>query len=160
MESNLDHTLSYGYDNEFRVKTFTYAGRTETYTYDDDGLLTGISGSDGDSAAVTRNPDNGLPESLTFSAVTVSRDFNGHGEQDQGAYTIGGIPVFEWKVTQRDDSGRIKEKQETVGDTTVTYTYDYDVTGRLEKVYKDSILAEDYGYDPKNGIRISETNTE
>ncbi|MCP4351769.1 MAG: hypothetical protein GY795_40420 [Desulfobacterales bacterium] len=86
---------------------------------------------------MTRNPGNGLPESLTFNAVNVSRDFNGHGEQDQGTYKVGGIPVFEWKVTQRDNSGRIKEKQETVGGVTVTYTYDYDVTGRLEKVYKD-----------------------
>ncbi|MCP4344295.1 MAG: hypothetical protein GY795_02065 [Desulfobacterales bacterium] len=33
----------------------------------------------------------------------------------------------------------------------ITYTYDYDVTGRLE-MYKDGVLAEDYGYDPKNGI--------
>ncbi|MCP4113777.1 MAG: RHS repeat-associated core domain-containing protein [Desulfobacteraceae bacterium] len=160
LTGTVNHTLSYGYDNEFSLKSFTYAGRTETYTYYDDGLLTGISGSDGDSASVTRNPDNGLPESLTFNDMTVSRDFNGYGEQDQGAYTVGGIPVFEWKVTQRDDSGRIKEKQETVGSVTVTYTYDYDVTGRLEKVYKDGVPAEDYGYDPKNGIRISETNAE
>ncbi|MCP4354007.1 MAG: hypothetical protein GY795_51835, partial [Desulfobacterales bacterium] len=32
LTGTVNHTLSYGYDNEFRVKTFTYAGRTETYT--------------------------------------------------------------------------------------------------------------------------------
>ena len=46
----LNQTLSYGYNNDFNLQSFSYAGNTQSYSYDDDGLLTGSG-----SFAISRN---------------------------------------------------------------------------------------------------------
>ncbi|GBC59934.1 hypothetical protein DENIS_0876 [Desulfonema ishimotonii] len=150
----LNQVLGYGYDadGDFRPDSFTYAESTEDYVYDDDGLLTGA----GD-FAIFRNADTGLPGSVSDSALTLSRDFNGYGETDREAYSVGGNQMA-WEVTERDNAGRITQKTETVGGETITYEYDYDDMGRLLTVLKDGELVEEYQYDAA-GRRNYELNT-
>ncbi|GBC59942.1 hypothetical protein DENIS_0884 [Desulfonema ishimotonii] len=110
--------------------------------YENDGLLTGA----GD-FTITRKEQNGLPESVSDSALTLSRDFSGYGETDKETYAVGGGNALVWEVTERDEAGRIKQKTETVGGGTVIYDYDYDEMGRLLTVLKDGTPVEEYRYD-------------
>jgi len=139
----LSQTVSYRYDNDgdFTMDGFTYAGKTHELSYDNDGLLTGS----GD-YTVTRKPENGLPDAVTGGALSLYRSFNGYGEIDGVACTVGGVNAASWAVTNRDNAGRIKEKTETIDGVTDTYSYDYDDNGRLEIVTKNGTIVEEYGY--------------
>ena len=124
----------------------------ESYTYDNDGLLTGAG-----SFAITRNAGNGLPEAVTGGALSLSRTFNGYGEVDAQDYSIGGQNLTSWNLI-RNNNGKITNKSETVGGTSSDYIYTYDEMGRLLTVTKDSTLVEEYQYDA-NGTRIYEMNS-
>ncbi len=147
-----NQTLTYTYNNDFRVATFTYAGDTVNYSYDGDGLLVGSG-----SFSITRNSGNGLPETVTDSVYSIERFFNGYGEVKQEKYRINASSVFNWEVN-RDDSGKIIEKTETLGDVVTQYIYRYDSLGRLIKVTKDGTVVEKYQYD-SNGNRVYEVNS-
>src|SRR6185503_19339580 len=56
----------------------------------------------------------------------------------------------------RDKLGRITQKTETVGGVADTYSYSYDLAGRLTGVDKNGASVESYGYDD-NGNRTSAT---
>jgi len=44
LAGTLNQSLSYTYNNDFKPASFIYAGESENYAYDDDGLLTGAGG--------------------------------------------------------------------------------------------------------------------
>lgn len=71
----LNQSLHYVYNNDFNVTAMTYAGSTENFNYDLDGLLTEAGG-----FSISRNAGNGLPESVTGSGLNINRGFNGYGE--------------------------------------------------------------------------------
>ncbi len=148
----LNETLSYTYDNDFNPGSFTYAGKSTGYTYDNDGLLTGAG-----NFTITRNAGNGLPESVTGGNLALNRSFNGYGETAGENVTVGGNYLASWNLT-RDNNGRITSRTETNGGITSDYAYTYDSMGRLLTVTKDSVPIEEYRYD-LNGTRIYETNS-
>jgi|GEM_PF-1795685 len=152
LAGTLNQTLSYGYNIDFDLQSFTYGGNTESYAYDDDGLLTGAG-----AFTISRNAGNGLPEGVAGGALDLTRSFNGYGEVAQESYRVGGQNVSSWNLT-RDDSGRITRRIETVEGVTSTRDYIYDPMGRLLTVTKDGTLVEEYEYG-LTGSRISETNT-
>jgi RHS repeat-associated protein len=152
LTGTLNQSLGYTYNNDFNVTGFTYAGGTDNYTYDNDGLLTGAG-----SFTITRNAQNGLPEALNGGTLSQSRTFNGYGEQDGQVSTISGQGVSSWSLAQ-NDNGQIMQKIETVDGVTSNYDYTYDPMGRLLTVIKDASLVEEYDYD-LNGTRIYEMNT-
>ncbi|MDY6792391.1 MAG: Ig-like domain-containing protein, partial [Thermodesulfobacteriota bacterium] len=152
LTGTLNQALAYTYNNDFDVTGFSYAGGTENYTYDNDGLLTGAG-----SFTIIRNVQNGLPESLSGSTLSQNRTFNGYGEQDGQVSTISGQSISSWSLAQ-DDNGQIVQKIETVDGITSTYDYTYDPMGRLITVTKDGSMVEEYDYDI-NGTRIYEMNT-
>ena len=151
LSGTLNNLLEYTYNDDFNVVSFSYAGGTENYIYDDDGLLTGAG-----SFAITRNADNGLPEAVIGGSLSMSRTFNGYGEVSDQGIVVSSQQIGSWNLT-RDDNGRIIEKTEAVGGTSSTYAYAYDSMGRLLTVTKDGTLVEEYGYDV-NGTRIYEMN--
>jgi len=125
----------------------SYAGATEGYFYDNDGLLTGAGG-----FTISRYNDPGvneagLPYNVTNGAFSLGRAFNGYGETGKESSTVAGYDVYEWNVTDRYADGRIKTKTETIGGVTTTFGYTYDEMGRLETVIKDGSLVESYDYD-------------
>jgi RHS repeat-associated protein len=152
LSGTLNAGLSYAYNNDFAVKTLTYAGSAETYTYDDDGLLTGAG-----RFSVARNAGNGLPESVTDGTLTLSRSFSGYGETASQTVTAGAQNLSQITLT-RDNAGRITGKTERVGGVTSDYIYTYDEAGRLLTVTKDGVLTEEYRYSA-NGSRVYEMNT-
>jgi len=152
LNGTLNQSLTYGYNNDFNLTGLTYAGAATGYLYDNDGLLTGAG-----SFTITRNAGNGLPESVTGGALSLSRNFNGYGEVEGEDFTVSGRNLTSWDLI-RDNNGRITQKTETVDGVTSDYVYTYDPMGRLLTVTKDGILVEGYGYDA-NGTRIEEMNS-
>ncbi|MCK4986953.1 MAG: sugar-binding protein, partial [Desulfobacterales bacterium] len=152
LSGTLNQSLGYAYNNDFDVSTFSYAGSTVNYAYDNDGLLT-ASGS----FTITRNAENGLPELVTGGAFNLTRTFNGYGEVEGQGVSVGNQDVASWNLI-RDNNGRIIQKTETAAGITSSYIYTYDSMGRLLTVTKDGNLVEAYSYD-LSGTRISETNT-
>ena len=141
LTGTLNQTLGYTYYDDFNITSLIYGGDTETYTYDNDGLLTGTG-----SFTITRNTENGLPETVTGGALSLFRTFNGYGEVESHNYSIDGQNPTSWNLT-RDNNGRITNKTETVDSTTSDYIYTYDPMGRLLTVTKDSTMVEEYQYD-------------
>jgi RHS repeat-associated protein len=152
LSGTLNQTFGYTYNDDFDLTCFTYASNTVNYTYDNDRLLTGAG-----SFAITRNAQNGLPESVTGGSLNLSRSFNGYGEIDGQDFTINSQNSTSWNLI-RDNNGSITNKSETVGSTSSDYIYTYDAMGRLRTVTKNSTLIEEYQYDA-NGTRIYEMNT-
>jgi len=151
LSGTIDQTLSYIYNSDFAMNNFAYAGATEAYRYDNDGLLIGSG-----RFTISRNLDNGLPESVTDSNMVLDRSFNGYGEVDRESYGVAGSGIVAWDVI-RDDNGRITDKTEMIGGSTEDFSYTYDSLGRLLTVTKESILIEEYQYGD-NGARIYEMN--
>jgi RHS repeat-associated protein len=148
----LNQSLDYTYNNDFDVSSFTYAGQTESYSYDNDGLLIAAGGFN-----ITRNADNGLPEAVAGGSLNLARTFNGYGEVDTQSHIVSGQNAISWALT-RDNTGRIVGKTETIGDVTANYAYTYDAMGRLLTVTINGNLVESYTHD-LSGTRLSETNT-
>jgi len=152
LSGTLYQSLNYEYNDHFNVTSFTYAGETTGYAYDNDELLTsaGI-------FTITRNADNGLPESVSSSSLNLDRVFNGYGEVVAESSTVNRIAVNSWNLA-RDNNGRVVQKTETVAGVTSDYIYTYDTLGRLLTVTKDNQMVETYQYNA-NGNRIYEMNT-
>ncbi len=68
-------TISQSHNTDFRVTTLNYAGQATNLSYDDDGLVIGIS-----AYTISRNAQNGLPEALSDGNLQQSRTYNGYGE--------------------------------------------------------------------------------
>jgi RHS repeat-associated protein len=152
LQGVLNTELSFTYNNDFRLTEMSYAGATESYSYDRDGLLT----SAGD-FSVTRNSENGLPEAISDSSYSQSRSFNGYGEISHRETAVAGYSLYSSDIT-RNKNGKITQKTVTLDGETHTYTYDYDELGRLTQVNKDGSVVEEYGY-AADGTLISEHNT-
>jgi RHS repeat-associated protein len=151
LAGTLNQSLNYAYNDDFDVSTFSYAGSMVNYTYDNDGLLTTAG-----NFAISRNAENGFPESVSGGDLNLTRTFNKYGEVDGQDYNVSSQNVASWSLI-RDNNGRITQKIETAGDSTSNYIYTYDQMGRLLTVTKDGALVEEYQYDP-NGTRNYEMN--
>ncbi len=152
LTGTLDQTLEFVYNNDFSLTAFTYAGATEVFEYDNDGLVTGTG-----RFSITRNPDNGLPEQVSDNTFILARSFNGYGEAENVTTRISGSTRLGYTLT-RDHNGRTTTRDLTVSGTNHTYDYTYDDFGRLLTVTEDGIPTEEYEYD-NNGNRIYEINT-
>ncbi len=151
ISGSLNQTLSYSYNNDFRLQSFTYAGDTSYYGYDDDGYVTGAG-----PFVISRNLNNGLPEAVAGGSLALMRTFNGYGEADGEAYRVGGQGAASYLLS-RGNMGRITTKLETTGGITSSYDYAYDPLGRLTGVSRNGALVEQYQYNA-NGARTYEMN--
>jgi RHS repeat-associated protein len=152
LSGTLNESLGYTYNNDFNVSSFSYAGKTHIYTYDNDGLLSGAG-----NFTIFRNAQNGLPETVTGADLNLTRTFNGYGEVQEQDLAVSSQVLNTWSLT-RDNTGRITAKTETVDSVTSNYAYSYDPMGRLLTVTKDGVLVEEYDYSA-NGTRTYEMNT-
>ena len=145
----INGSVSRTYNNNFWITSNSVnGGSTITYQYDNDGLLTGT----GD-LTISRNAQNGLITGATLGSVNDTRGYNTFGEVIDYRATYSASEIFLTHFEQ-DKLGRITEKTETVDGATHVYNYEYDETGRLINVKKDSAIISEYTYD-SNGNRFS-----
>jgi RHS repeat-associated protein len=152
LSGTLSQSLFYEYNDDFDLTAFTYAGDTADYSYDNDGLMTGVG-----IFTIIRNVDNGLPESVNSLSFNLNRTFNGYGEVEAESSIVNMQDFSSWNLT-RDNNGRITQKIESVAGVTSDYAYTYDAMGRLLTVIIDSTLVEEYQYNV-NGTRTYEMNS-
>lgn len=148
----LNQTISYGYNHFFERTDVTYAGESLHLDYDADGLLVNAG-----AFAIERDPQNGLPTSVTAAAMSLDRAFNGYGEIDAMEMQVNGRAIGSWQVV-RDKLGRIVQRFETVAGETTIFDYYYDAAGRLTGVDQNGTPVEQYTYGA-DGMRISDGST-
>jgi RHS repeat-associated protein len=142
-------SVGFTYNNDFRITSETInGGNSVSFVYDNDGLLTGAG-----SLIISRNTQNGLITGTTLASTTTSQSYNGFGELSQYTANYSGSSIFDVQYT-RDSLGRITQKVETIAGVADTYTYSYDLAGRLTGVAKDGVTISQYSYD-SNSNRIS-----
>lgn len=142
----LNEGLSYTYNDDFLPISFTYAGITENYTYDNDGLVL----TSGD-YTLTRDAENAYVTKITDGNFVQNLSYDNYGELTKVADNS-----FSYEIISKDNSALILQKQETVNNTTKTYDYTYDDNARLIEVKKDGNIVETYSYD-NNENRTSAT---
>ena len=152
LSGTLNQALVYTYNDDFNLTAFTYAGETTGYSYDKDGLMTGSG-----IFSITRNIDNGLPESVISASLNLNRTFNGYGEIEAESSMINMLDLGSWNLT-RDNNGRITQKTETIAGVSSDFVYTYDAMGRLLIVTRDGTPVEEYQYN-SNGTRTYEMNS-
>jgi len=139
------------YDTDFRVATESVSGANPiTFQYDPDSLLTQAG-----SLTLTRHAQHGLLTGTTLGSATDAYTYTTFGELSTYQASYSGSPQFNVQYT-RDSLGRITQKVETIGGATDTYTYGYDLAGRLTDVTKNGTTTAHYEYDP-NGNRLAVT---
>ena len=147
----LNACVGYAYDADFNARETTYAGRTEAFAYDRDGLLIGSG-----VFAIARNAQNGLPEAVNGPGFSLTRSFDAYGEPTGETLAVNGNALYEYR-TVRDRTGRIVSKTETAAGVARIYEYTYDDFGRLLAVTIDGETVESYAYNAA-GARAAETN--
>jgi RHS repeat-associated protein len=138
-------------DNNFRLTSRTInGGNSQSFVYDDDGLLTQAG-----ALVLQRSAQNGLVTGATLGVVRDTRSFNSFGEWTDYSATVGATMLFSTQYT-RDLLGRITEQVETIESSTTTFTYTYDDVGRLIEVKHNGVATAAYTYDA-NGNRLRRT---
>ena len=122
---------------------------TVAFTYDNDGLPTKAG-----ALTIRRNATNGFVTATTLGVATDTRTFSGFGELSFYSASVSGTKVYGVTFT-RDADSRITARTETIGAVTNTYSYTYDLAGRLTGVTKNS-ANDDYTYD-SNSNRLTAT---
>ncbi|MEA2099054.1 MAG: RHS repeat-associated core domain-containing protein, partial [Campylobacterota bacterium] len=135
--NNLTQTINYTYNKEFQVVSTNYADSATNYTYDNDGLLI----SSGEFTLI-RDAINGFSTKITDDTLTQTKEYNNYGEVTKVSDNI-----FTYELSQRDESGAITQKIETINGDETTYDYTYDSRGRLTQVKLDNNIVEEYSYD-------------
>ncbi len=144
-------SLTFAYDNDFRIQSVTASGSSAiTYGYDADSLPISVG-----NLTLTYSNMNALLTGTTLGAIEDSYSYNALGEVAAYTASIGGSPAY--SVTYGHDKlGRITEKQETLLGVSTTIDYGYDDAGRLYEVRENGAVARTYTYDA-NGNRLTKT---
>jgi RHS repeat-associated protein len=147
-------TVSNTYDNDFRISSRSINGANTTdYSYDNDGLMKNAG-----SMNLVYDAINGLLTDSAITKVTDSWSYNNFGEMT-GRITKYDQTVLFSVQYERDKTGRIWKRTETINESSNTYIYTYDTAGRLTEVTKNGNSAAVYTYTD-NGNRQSYKGTD
>ncbi len=137
------------YNNDFRVTSQSVnGGNTVGFSYDDDGLLTGAG-----NLSIARNPENGLMTGSTLGNVTTKYEYDDLG-QITGYCSLYNTDSLFSVYYILDNIGRITHIKENANGNIKLFDYSYDLSGRLEQVFRNGTLILTYSYD-SNGNRLS-----
>ena len=136
--------------------TLTYAGGTQSVTYDMDGLLSTTG-----TTTLTRDTQGRITNTSDTQGFKNTYSYNGYGERDEQVTTHNSNTLFIQKILKRDEGGRILTKFEQLkGHNAPTITnYTYDRNARLTQVQVDGTITERYTYDDNANRLREEINT-
>lgn len=138
------------YNDNFWVSSQNVGGGINvTLQRDNDGLLTKAG-----ALTIRRSASNGLITGTTLGVATDSRTYNSFGELAAYTAAVSGGTIYKVTYT-RDADGRVSAKAEILATATNSYSYSYDLAGRLTAVAKNT-GTDDYSYDT-NSNRLSAT---
>jgi RHS repeat-associated protein len=141
-------SVSRSYDDNFRISSESInGGNTILAIRDNDGLITKLG-----SLILHRGARNGLITGTTLGVTTDTRTYNAFGELTGYTASVNGTAAYSIQYT-RDAGGRIMTRTDTVGGTPTTYSYTYDLAGRLASATKGA-TTDTYTYD-ENSNRLS-----
>ena len=172
--AGLPQAVSYDYDGKL-VTGVAWSGVAVgdfQYTYDVNGFLTEMtlqSGSDNNQTSfawdndglptgygpftLTRGGPGGALSQVSDAALTLTIGFDSMTRVQSRNHVVNANSIFGFDLN-RDNTGRITQKVETVSGVSHIYTFAYDANGRLVEVDKDGVLVEHYTYD-LNGNRLT-----
>lgn len=150
MSGELSGQVSQDFDSDFFLISEAVNGQAVTFDYDNDGLLIQAG-----SLSLPREPASGLLAGTTLGVVSESIDYNDFAEPAQRQVEVNGSPLFALDFS-RDKLGRIDALTETLGGSTATLAYSYDVSGRLIEVRQNDVPIETYSFDA-NSNRMQST---
>ncbi len=147
-------SYAYTYDDNHWINQVRFASGDDEVVIplsrDNDGLVSSAGPftilHDGPEGATTRVAD-GVAE------MDIGHD--GHGRPDTLTQTVAGDTVYAYQLAF-DGSGRVVQKNETIGGETHTYDYLYDPDGQLLEVSLDGEVAETYAYDSNGNRTLSD----
>jgi RHS repeat-associated protein len=140
-------TVSRSYNADLRLASQTINGTNSvSFAYDGDELITNAG-----PLRVVRDT-NGMAVAATVGAFTETWRYNEFGEMTNITATFSNSVMFS-AAYLRDPLGRVTNQSETVGGTTHTADFHYDLAGRLDTVQRDAAPAAAYQYD-SNGNRV------
>lgn len=144
----INGTVGYSYNDDFRLQSLSINGQAVSFTYDNDGLLTGAG-----ALVLSRDTANGLLDTTSLGVVITDNDVSSFGELGSFSAAVSGSDVYSVDY-QRDKLGRITQKTETIQGIATVSDYTYDLAGRLDTVSENDVVVRDYDYD-SNGNRIA-----
>ena len=118
----INQTITNTYrDNDLALTSTAYAGTTDSYLYDDDGLLidSGNYEVNREASAGVAN-DTGRVEYVTDSTLKIIPSYTMYAEVDGMDYQISATSKADWTLTF-NAFGEISEKDDTVNGTTRVY---------------------------------------
>ena len=135
-------SVSQIYDSDLRVATQSVNGADQvSFQYNADSQLIGAG-----ALTLSRDSQNGLVTGSTLGTVTDIVGYNNFGEPINYTASANGSSIITLQY-QRDNLGRITQKEETIGGVTTTFDYLYDADGRLEEVLANNTSLITYTYD-------------
>jgi len=175
-------TIDYTYYSSGQQKTINYLGSIISYTYDKVGYIEKMEDPDAGSIIYNYNPIGELISQTNANGYTYEMEFDllgrlkskalqGSVDDDveysycpKGAYGFGQLQSISKANGIHtdfvyDDKSRVIEKSQTIDAETYTFSYDYNVLGKIKTKTWPSEFAVDYHY--KNGYfcAVEQSNT-
>jgi RHS repeat-associated protein len=146
-------SVSRNYNDNFWVTAESVGGGSNiAFQHDNDGLLTAAG-----SLAVGHNAKNGLIAATKLGLASDSRTYNSFGELTGYTASVNGAAVYKVTYT-RDADGRVSGKTETINGASNTYSYTYDLAGRLATATKNG-ANDTYTYDSNSNRLTAATSS-
>jgi RHS repeat-associated protein len=138
-------------DNNLRTASQSVnAANTVAFTYDNDGLRTGVG-----ALTIARDLQRGVITGTTLGNVTDARFHDDFGQVTSYESRANGQPLYFTQNTY-DKAGQLTQVIETIGAAASdTITYSYDAAGRLTEVKRNGSTESSYTYDA-NGNRLTD----
>jgi RHS repeat-associated protein len=144
-------TLTWTYDDFFRVASRTVGTTTVAYTRDSDGLFTGTTSPAAFTVGYDVGGKNGLLVGSSLGGVADTWTYDGFGEPASYGATFGATTLYAMSAVSRDAAGHITAMTENVAGTTHTWAFAYDEHDDLVGATRDG-TKHTYAFDP-NGNR-------
>jgi RHS repeat-associated protein len=135
-------SVSRAYNTNFWATSQAVKGGSRiAFSYDNDGLLTKAG-----ALSLKRSSTNGLITGTALGSATDTRVYDPFGDLSDYTASYGVTALYSVKFT-RDAGGRVTSKSETIGGTTNSFVYTYDLAGRLVRVTENGTSVDSYAYD-------------